>query len=343
VTSVQCITGSMPWDKWLDSKNKNPNRLAAEHQVIWKHSGLVQAPDAKMRGFLDLVLSELLPDVTLRFLTFNNFPTACGIASSASGFAALIGSLADLFNLTRFFGADDLGYWCAEWARIGSGSATRSALPFVPTQESKKQFVAWELNQDLSFPTTLTKQIEVGSLFQVISSCVVVIDAREKKTSSSDGHKSVRSSPLFGLRHAQMPVRQKQLVSALQSNDFGRVAEIAERDAFEMHSLMQTSTPPALYFDQKTSHFIEQFVKFRDETNCKAFWTLDAGPNVHLLFLKSEFAQIELFLEKFSLGAFATRVLWNESDEGFVIGKSSDGVSAAIRESVFLGGHVERC
>ena len=325
LTKLECLSGTWPWAQWVESAQPLPH-----HQVCWESSppeGMAkpescQPLEGKLQRFVDLVLGKVFPDVSVRIRTFNNFPTACGIASSASGFAALTGAFSDLLGLERFFSAAEVQLWCTEWARIGSGSATRSALSFEPSQDLKKQFVAWDR---VDSGSSSTSEFQVGKLFQQLESCVAVLNSSEKSTSSSEGHKSVASSPLFPLRLAQFPKRHHLLCQALLENRFEAVQEIVERDAFEMHALMQTSTPAANYFSPGTASLIADFVGQRNKGNAKCLWTLDAGPNVHFLFLESERAWLEGFFKEYSSQKGSLRVLWNQESQGLKTGALSPG------------------
>jgi diphosphomevalonate decarboxylase len=340
-TTVRVVHGTWPWDQWL---TLGSNLVKSKHTISWTQAQEESAPDAKLAAFLDLFLSEVFPDVSLSVETYNNFPTACGIASSASGFAALVGALADLLNLSRFFTTSEVEYWCTQWARIGSGSALRSALAFHPNSTSQKQFVAWHFDANILpvCASSAAVKIEAHGVFQELRSCVVVLDDGQKSISSSAGHKSVQTSPLFPFRICQMPQRQHKLISALEAGDFDAVTEIAERDAFEMHALMQTSQPPAIYFGAITSHFVKSFVEFRNATGCKAFWSLDAGPNVHLLHLPNEIENVRSFIQRFADETSApiqgVKVLWNQCDEGLKIGSGSQSMKDCILQETFVKG-----
>ena len=274
-------------DQNLNDQNIEVSELSS---VTWEHGFFLKGErvkvPAKMKDWLDAILAPWSKgEIALRIQSENNFPTACGIASSASGYAALAGAIADLLNLSKLFMREELDLWLSEWARLGSGSAVRSAYlkeaSFVlwRTPQNKKQY---EDNEPLlSFPA-------VSPEFQDLQHCVFIVSEEEKKTLSSEGHKSASSSPLYALRRALSFSICREMEIALERGDWRQLARLTEQDAFSMHAVMQTGVPPALYLDRSVAALIADFLFLREEQNLRAFWTQDAGPNPHFLFHKDD-------------------------------------------------------
>lgn len=211
--------------------------------------------------------------------TKNNFPTACGIASSASGFAAFVGAVADLLQLSKLWSHEDLQYWLCEWARLGSGSATRSAIlgASVP-------FCAWEKINDFE-----TKTFAIQSFWtSEIRSLVVVVSDSEKEVSSSAGHSLVDTSALQMVRLAGVKRQYDSIQEAIAKGDFDTLATLCETDAFAMHAVMQSCEPPLKYLGDETAQLIAAFVQWRDTHRIQACWSLDAGPNLHIIYSKKD-------------------------------------------------------
>jgi diphosphomevalonate decarboxylase len=254
-------------------------------------NGRSEIMPAKMEKFLRNILAVYAPDVALHVESYNNFPTACGVASSASGYAAIVGAVADLLNLRRFISENELQLWLAEWSRLGSGSATRSAVLNDEAYSAgfANQFVAWELiDPDGAAATeghlTQTHACVVHPKLKVIRHCLLVLDASPKATGSSEGHELTRTSSLQSIRLAHYPLRYQQMCDALSRGDFARVAELSETDAFEMHAVMGTGAVPLHYLTSKTAAALKVFVEERNRSKAAMFWTLDAGPNPHFIF-----------------------------------------------------------
>ncbi|MDR0406890.1 MAG: hypothetical protein LBH38_02290 [Holosporales bacterium] len=241
----------------------------------------------RMQTVLTKILQGLGQKTALCINSTGNFPVACGIASSASGGAALIGALSDSFHLAEVFSPEEYTLWLTEGARLLSGSATRSVLPAA--------FVLWE--RLLEHPITQTHSIEAHRDFQNLEHGVVVISSQEKAVSSSQGHMSAITSPLFPLRHAALPRILEEIKDALYKGDWQTLTHHAERDAFAMHAVMQTMQEPVCYLLPQTNSFLNFFIRQRDQHAIRAFWTLDAGPNIHLLFHKEDFGRVEDILQ----------------------------------------------
>lgn len=285
-------------------------------------------PD-KMRLFLQSVLAGFADDIALRVTSRNNFPTACGVASSAAGYAALVAAIADLLNLGKFFSDDELVLWLTEWSRLGSGSATRSAVPSSGVQQSHSgaklgQFVAWELHSDRM--ATSTYAIPVADAAAKLRHCVLVLDDREKAVGSSEGHSLAATSLFQELRLAQFPSRFDRMKHALLSGDISLVGELTECDAYEMHTVMATGKQPLHYMSRETVTALARFVTLRNGRRAKMFWTLDAGANPHFIFESDSAGCLADYFEQlahqpeFSKGWV---LLGKNSGQGIRIGKKN--------------------
>lgn len=194
-------------------------------------------------------------DTRVRVTTKNNFPKSVGIASSASGFAALTVAAASALGL-KLSKKELSGF-----ARLGSGSACRS----IPDG-----FVKW----DGEFAYSLYPP-EHWDLRDII----VIVDTNTKKISSSEGHENVHTSPFFGKRLQELPARIARLEKALKDKNFREFGEVIEEECLDMHHVMQTQDPPLFYWTDQTKRVIE-IVK---RSGLPAYFTIDAGPNVHLI------------------------------------------------------------
>jgi len=194
-------------------------------------------------------------DERVHVVTNNNFPTSAGIASSASGFAAL--TVAAVFALGLRLSEKEL----TELARLGSGSACRS----IPDG-----FVKW----DGEFAYSLYPQ-DYWDLRDII----VIVGTTGKDVSSSAGHDTVETSPFFKKRLEEIPARITRLETAFARKDFQQLGEVIEEDCLDMHHVMQTQDPPLYYWNTETVKIME-LVKKR---MVPAYFTIDAGPNVHIM------------------------------------------------------------
>jgi diphosphomevalonate decarboxylase len=197
-------------------------------------------------------------------LSENNYPSDAGIASSAAAFAAL--TLAAITALGLEMNERDL----SRLARRGSGSACRS----IPSG-----FVEWYRgSSDVdSFAVSIAKPNHWD-----LVDCIAVIENAHKKTGSSEGHKLASSSPFQSVRVADADRRVDRCREALLARDFATLADIIEMDSNMMHAVMMTSNPPLLYWEPETIEIMKAVQSWR-KTGIQAAYTIDAGPNVHIL------------------------------------------------------------
>ena len=224
-----------------------------------------------------------------KVVTKNNFPTGTGIASSASGFAALTVAAVKASGLE--FSERQLSIL----ARQGSGSACRS-IPdgFVELKSGS--------SSDTLFPPDWLNIVDI----------LAVVEKKTKKISSSEGHALTESSPFYGVRISGMKDKLKKIKQALTNKDFKTFGEISEAEAVNMHAVMMTSCPPLYYWTPETLKIILSVIEWREE-GLPVYFTIDAGPNVHLLALPEEIDKIVQRLKRI------------EGIKGIIINKPTEG------------------
>ncbi len=194
----------------------------------------------------------------------NTFPAGAGIASSASAFAAL--SLAASAAAGLQLSEPEL----SRLARTGSGSACRS----IPGG-----FVEWQAGHD--HETSYAFSIAAPDHWDLVD-CVAIVSHAHKRTGSSEGHHLAGSSPLQAARLADASRRLEACRAAVCERDFPALAEVVEQDSNLMHAVMMTSQPPLFYWEPATLVVIQAVAQWRRH-GLPAFYTIDAGPNVHVL------------------------------------------------------------
>jgi diphosphomevalonate decarboxylase len=194
----------------------------------------------------------------------NNFPSGAGIASSAAAFAALAlaGSKAAGLSLSE----PEL----SRLARRGSGSASRS----IPSG-----FVEWQAGT--SDEESFAFSIAQPSHWDLVD-CIAIVSASHKKTGSTEGHGIAATSPLQAARVADAPRRLDICRSAILEKDFNSFASIVELDSDMMHAVMMTSTP-ALHYWKSASLEVMNYVRQWHREGIPVCYTVDAGPNVHVI------------------------------------------------------------
>lgn len=201
-----------------------------------------------------------------RVVSRNNFPASAGIASSASGFAAL--TLAGAAALGLDLSLCDL----SRLARRGSGSAARSIFGgFVLLHTGARDEEAF------AEPLYPPDWWEICDL-------VTIVSRTEKGVSSGEGHRLAPTSALHRARVARVAELNRRILDALARRDFAALGEAAEEDALLMHAVMMTSRPSLLYWLPETVMLMHRVHAWRRE-GVPAYFTIDAGPNVHILTL----------------------------------------------------------
>jgi diphosphomevalonate decarboxylase len=211
----------------------------------------------------------------------NNFPMGAGIASSASAFAALA------LAASKAAGLDLDEADLSRLARRGSGSACRS----IPTG-----FVEWLA--DGCNPDSGAVSIAPPEHWE-LSDCIAIISREHKPTGSTEGHALAHTSPLQIPRVAGAPQRLELCRNAILKRDFEALSEITELDNNLMHAVMMTSTPMLLYWQPATVAIMQAVQDWRRE-GLAVCYTIDAGPNVHVICDRKSQEQVETRLHQIS-------------------------------------------
>jgi diphosphomevalonate decarboxylase len=218
----------------------------------------------RVSTFLDRVRELAGLRSSARVESANNFPMGAGIASSASAFAALALAAA------RAAGLDLTERQLSSLARTGSGSACRS----VPGG-----FVEWLVSgcEEDSYAVSIAPTDHWD-----LADCIAVVSRSHKPVGSTQGHALAYTSPLQSARVADAPRRLETCRSAILNRDFPALAEIIELDSNLMHAVMLTSTPRLIYWQPATLSVMATVAGWRMQ-GLPAAYTIDAGPNVHVI------------------------------------------------------------
>jgi diphosphomevalonate decarboxylase len=218
-------------------------------------------------------------DYKFKMTSKNDFPTQAGLASSASGFAALAIATADVL------GVHLLKEETSTWARLGSGSATRSI---------HGGFVHWHKGN--SHETSHAEQICGPEEFNM-NAVIAIIHEGRKDITSDVGHKSAHTSPFNEVRIKKSKEQTKEIRKAILNDDFGKVGKIAEESCKYMHAVMMTSSPPLFYWHPNTLKVIRSIQRIRGE-GLECYFTIDAGPNIHCLCRPEDAYELQKLLEE---------------------------------------------
>jgi len=222
----------------------------------------------------------------------NTFPHSAGIASSASGMSALALALCDIENqyFNTFATKEEFFQKASFIARLGSGSACRSIYGGLVSWGKIEEF---KNTSDL-FGNQVSD--DINPIFKDYHDSILIVDSGEKKVSSTIGHNLMKSNPFSQSRFQQASDNMKLLKDALKSGDLDEFNRIVELEALTLHAMMMTSSPYYLLMKPNTVALIEKIWEFRNSTKVPVCFTLDAGPNIHLLYPHKHKNEVQSFV-----------------------------------------------
>ena len=271
--------------------------------------------ETKLKMFFGSILEHLpyLSYTHLEIKSHNTFPHSTGIASSASAMSALALCLLDIgyqlagktTHTVEFFRK------ASYIARLGSGSAARSVFPGFALWGSSEEIPGSDDHFALGIP------LKKDSFFHGLRDAVLIVSSGTKKVSSSQGHDLMKTNPYATLRYQHARENLERLLSALNREDKEEFIRIVENEALTLHGLMMSSDPGFILMKNGSIEIIGKIQDFRKSTGIFMAFTLDAGPNVHLIYhekdqeIISEFINTELitFLEN-------QTIIWDRLGQG---------------------------
>ena len=240
-----------------------------------------------------LPIYPFLPQLSLKIYSGNSFPHSAGIASSASAMSALALCLCSLED--QLFGTlsdpNTFDQKASFLARLGSGSACRSIFPYASV---------WGTTSALPGSSELYgvgAESLLHDTFKDFHDDILIVSKEEKAVSSRAGHALMEGNPYADARYTQARMRLDQLTDALRTGDLPAFGKIAEDEALTLHALMMCSNPSYMLMQPASLSIIEKVRQFRADTGHQVYFTLDAGPNVHLLYPGEIVQEVRAFIE----------------------------------------------
>ena len=211
--------------------------------------------------------------------TENTFPHSSGIASSASGMAALSMNIMSLEKALNPTITEEYFYQKASFlARLGSGSACRSVKGNVVVWGNHAKINGSSDLFGVEFPSN------IHSNFKNYQDTILLVDKGEKQVSSTVGHDLMHNHPFAQQRFAQAHQNLSAIKTILETGNLDEFIKIVESEALTLHAMMMTSLPYFILMKPNTLEIINKIWKFRNDTNIPVCFTLDAGANVHVLY-----------------------------------------------------------
>jgi len=234
----------------------------------------------KIQKFLERIAPycPYIKDYHFKIDTQNTFPHSSGIASSASGMAALAVNIMRLEKTIIPSISDEYFYSKASFlARLGSGSACRSI---------KGEVVVWGNHDAILGSSDLfgVPFSEIHENFKNYQDTILLVDKGEKQVSSTLGHNLMHNHPYAEQRFAQAHENLTALKEVLTTGNIAEFIKIVESEALTLHAMMLTSMPYFILMKPNTLAIINALWNFRNKTQIPVCFTLDAGANVHVLY-----------------------------------------------------------
>lgn len=249
----------------------------------------------KVLQFLESVtdIFPFLRQFAFTIRTFNSFPHSAGIASSASAMSALALCLCTLEDEIFETLQEDTAFdkKASFVSRLGSGSACRSVYPGLAVWGEMGEV---ENSSNLFAVPYLDKTHDV---FKNFHDDILIVSRSEKSVSSTAGHALMEDNIYAEPRFQQARQRMHRLLGALQTGDLETFGSIAENEALTLHAMMMASNPSYMLMEPNTIEIIKRVRQYRAETKEALYFSLDAGPNIHLLYPQEIIHNVKPFVE----------------------------------------------
>ncbi len=264
----------------------------------------------KMKAFF-----PFLNNLQLRINSRNSFPHSAGIASSASFMSAvamMLCSLEQYPDSNRI--TQSLRQKASFMARLGSGSASRSVFPSLAAWG--RHPVVENSSDEFAVETASRLHPEMKNMHDA----VIIVDSTPKKVSSSKGHELMNGHFLAENRLQQAFANFASVMDALEQGNWETFITVVENEALSLHAMMLSSVPGFFLLKQQTLDIIDKVREFRNDTGSRVAFTLDAGPNVHLLYAAEDKKTVEDFINSGLKGlAENDKVIYDRMGSGPVL------------------------
>lgn len=281
---------SVTLDRFYTETRATFDETLTEDQLILNGEAVNAKESAKIQRYMEMIRKEAGISEHALIESENFVPTAAGLASSASAYAALAGACNEALQL----GLSDKDL--SRLARRGSGSASRSIYG---------GFAEWEKGNDDE--TSFAHRVEADGWENELAMVFVVINNKSKKVSSRSGMSLTRDTSRFyqyWLDNVEPDL--KEIKEAIAQKDFKRMGEVIEANGLRMHATNLGAQPPFTYLVPE-SYDAMRIVHECREAGLPCYFTMDAGPNVKVLIeKKNQQAIVDKFLQEFDQSQIIT-------------------------------------
>lgn len=281
---------SVTLDRFYTETRVTFDETLTEDQLILNGEAVNAKESAKIQRYMEMIRKEAGISEHALIESENFVPTAAGLASSASAYAALAGACNEALQL----GLSDKDL--SRLARRGSGSASRSIYG---------GFAEWEKGNDDE--TSFAHRVEADGWENELAMVFVVINNKSKKVSSRSGMSLTRDTSRFyqyWLDNVEPDLKETK--EAIAQKDFKRMGEVIEANGLRMHATNLGAQPPFTYLVPE-SYDAMRIVHECREAGLPCYFTMDAGPNVKVLIeKKNQQAIVNKFLQEFDQSQIIT-------------------------------------
>ncbi|MFY9151082.1 MAG: diphosphomevalonate decarboxylase [Prolixibacteraceae bacterium] len=265
-------------------------------KVEFFFEGVASLFSERIEKYLDH-LTESMPWINhynFRIYSRNSFPHSAGIASSASSFGALALCLTELdFHFSgKNTDSSEFLTKASELARMGSGSACRSVYPGFAMWGKSHLFES--CRDEYAVPVSEG----VHPVFSGLKDAILMVDSGTKSVSSSVGHKLMDDHIYQRSRIAQAYENINELYLALLTGDIEKFIDVVENEALSLHAMMMTSNPSFILLKPNSLELINRIRQFREKMKIAVCFTIDAGPNIHMLYFQENETDVKAFIER---------------------------------------------
>lgn len=264
--------------------------------VIFRFEGSTNDFSPRIESYIEKISGNLCFAKKYSFVikSKNSFPHSAGIASSASSFGALALCLTELdfINSGKELFTDNFWQKASDLGRIGSGSASRSVFPGFSVWGQTPLFESSQNEFAMNIKNGIDPQ------FYTIGNIILLVDSYKKEVSSSTGHALMTSHLYQRSRIAQANENLNGLYLSMLTGNKTRFCEIVENEALSLHAMMMTSEPSFILLKPNSLEIINRIRNFRNKTGLPVCFTIDAGPNIHLLYFNENKKAIQEFIKK---------------------------------------------
>ena len=235
--------------------------------------------EPRVAQFIASLYSEMpfLKELSLKIDSYNSFPHSSGIASSASFMSSLALCLCTIES-ERYHQTTAFLQRCSHISRLGSGSASRSLYPVLGFWGNHKQ----KKGSHQEYAVGMEKLYH--PVFSDFHNDILIVSSEKKSVSSTAGHALMNGHVYESARYKQAEENMSRCLEALKNGDVNQLGEIMENEALSLHGLMMNSASSYILLKPESLEILAKIRKFRKDRNIPVYFSLDAGPNVHMLY-----------------------------------------------------------